>query len=89
MIESVTRRIVRVAFEDVEGGMAYQVGEEDPDRRHTAADRTNHRPATRRARRGRHDRTSRHPFGFASVYRNSREAKDFEDFVGQLSGDRD
>ena len=31
MIESVTRRIVRVAFEDVEGGMAYQVGEEDPD----------------------------------------------------------
>jgi transcriptional repressor NrdR len=26
---------------------------------------------------------------FASVYRNFREAKDFEDFVGQLSGDRD
>ena len=26
---------------------------------------------------------------FASVYRNFREAKDFEDFVGKLSGDRD
>lgn len=26
---------------------------------------------------------------FASVYRNFREAKDFEDFVGGLSGDRD
>jgi transcriptional repressor NrdR len=26
---------------------------------------------------------------FASVYRNFREAKDFEDFVGQLSADRD
>ena len=26
---------------------------------------------------------------FASVYRNFREAKDFEDFVGQLSGERD
>lgn len=26
---------------------------------------------------------------FASVYRNFREAKDFEDFVGQLSVDRD
>ncbi len=26
---------------------------------------------------------------FASVYRNFREAKDFEDFVGKLSGERD
>jgi transcriptional repressor NrdR len=26
---------------------------------------------------------------FASVYRNFREAKDFEDFVGKLSGDRE
>ncbi len=26
---------------------------------------------------------------FASVYRNFREAKDFEDFIGKLSGDRD
>ncbi|MBI3708889.1 MAG: transcriptional repressor NrdR [Proteobacteria bacterium] len=26
---------------------------------------------------------------FASVYRNFREAKDFEDFVGKLSGDKD
>ena len=26
---------------------------------------------------------------FASVYRNFREAKDFEDFVGQLSGERE
>jgi len=26
---------------------------------------------------------------FASVYRNFREAKDFEDFVGKLSADRD
>jgi transcriptional repressor NrdR len=26
---------------------------------------------------------------FASVYRNFREAKDFEEFVGKLSGDRD
>lgn len=26
---------------------------------------------------------------FASVYRNFREAKDFEDFVGQLGGDED
>ena len=26
---------------------------------------------------------------FASVYRNFREAKDFEDFVGKLGGDRD
>ncbi len=26
---------------------------------------------------------------FASVYRNFREAKDFEEFLGQLSGDRD
>jgi transcriptional repressor NrdR len=26
---------------------------------------------------------------FASVYRNFREAKDFEEFVGQLGGDRD
>jgi transcriptional repressor NrdR len=26
---------------------------------------------------------------FASVYRNFREAKDFEDFVGELSGDPD
>jgi transcriptional repressor NrdR len=26
---------------------------------------------------------------FASVYRNFREAKDFEDFIGQLSADRD
>ncbi len=26
---------------------------------------------------------------FASVYRNFREAKDFEEFVGELSGDRD
>jgi transcriptional repressor NrdR len=26
---------------------------------------------------------------FASVYRNFREAKDFEEFVGKLSADRD
>jgi transcriptional repressor NrdR len=26
---------------------------------------------------------------FASVYRNFREAKDFEEFVGQLGGERD
>ncbi len=26
---------------------------------------------------------------FASVYRNFREAKDFEEFVGTLSGERD
>jgi transcriptional repressor NrdR len=26
---------------------------------------------------------------FASVYRNFREAKDFEDFLGKLSGDKD
>jgi transcriptional repressor NrdR len=26
---------------------------------------------------------------FASVYRNFREAKDFEDFVGKLGGDKD
>jgi transcriptional repressor NrdR len=26
---------------------------------------------------------------FASVYRNFREAKDFEDFVGKLSAERD
>jgi transcriptional repressor NrdR len=26
---------------------------------------------------------------FASVYRNFREAKDFEDFVGKLSGEAD
>ena len=26
---------------------------------------------------------------FASVYRNFREAKDFEDFVGKLGGDDD
>ncbi len=26
---------------------------------------------------------------FASVYRNFREAKDFEDFIGKLSGERE
>jgi transcriptional repressor NrdR len=26
---------------------------------------------------------------FASVYRNFREAKDFEDFIGKLGGDND
>jgi transcriptional repressor NrdR len=26
---------------------------------------------------------------FASVYRNFREAKDFEDFVGKLAGERE